>query len=54
MTDAQLFFAVWFGAILTLAFCVALHPLAHRVGRRWGDWRSRRAGVGELRRHGHE
>ncbi len=43
MTDAQMFFAVWFGAILTLAFIVALHPLLHWCGRLADEWLADRA-----------
>lgn len=43
MSDAQFFFAVWMGSILTLAFVVALHPLAHYIGRLCGEWLAQRA-----------
>lgn len=43
MTDAQMFFAVWFGAVLTLAFIVALHPILHWFGRLCGEWLADRA-----------
>lgn len=43
MSDAQVFFAVWFGAVLTLAFCAALHPLLHVLGRLAAEWLAGRA-----------
>ncbi|MDE3097542.1 MAG: hypothetical protein KGK07_16270 [Chloroflexota bacterium] len=43
MTDFEALMIIWFGAILTLAFVVALHPLLHWIGRLCGAWLADRA-----------